>query len=223
MMLLASTSSRSRISASTSVSGTRSIDIAASSALTARPGARLELGGEEQVGVLVAEAGRVVELAEQLEPAGVVPDLLLELAVRGHGGGLALDVALAGGHLEQLAAGGDAPLAHEDRLVVDHRDHHDRTRVVDDVPVELLAVGAPDVHARHRQEAGVEERLGADDPEPGAVGHPALAGASIGSGRRGRRPSARSRAAFTNAANSGCGRSGRLLNSGWAWVPTKNG
>ena len=26
-----------------------------------------------------------------------------------------------------------------------------------------------------------------------------------------------------NAANSGCGRSGRLLNSGWAWVATKNG
>ena len=88
-MLLASTSSPVAIRASTSVSGTRSIDIAASSALTAPRGARLELGGEEQVGVLVAEAGRVVELAEQLEPAGVVPDLLLELAVRGHRGGLA--------------------------------------------------------------------------------------------------------------------------------------
>ena len=43
--------------------------------LRARPRARcarLELGGEEQVGVLVAEAGRVVELAEQHEPAGAV-------------------------------------------------------------------------------------------------------------------------------------------------------
>jgi len=39
-------------------------------------------------------------------------------------------------------------------------------------------------------------------------------------GNLGARPSARSRAARTNAANSGCGRSGRLLNSGCACVPT---
>ena len=39
-------------------------------------------------------------------------------------------------------------------------------------------------------------------------------------GNLGARPSARSRAARMNAANSGCGRSGRLLNSGCACVPT---
>ena len=41
--------------------------------------------------------------------------------------------------------------------------------------------------------------------------------------RCGLRPSARPSAAPTNSRNSGAGRSGRLLNSGWAWVPTQNG
>jgi hypothetical protein len=33
----------------------------------------------------------------------------------------------------------------------------------------------------------------------------------------------RASAAAISSRNSGCGRSGRLLNSGWAWVPTQNG
>ena len=40
--------------------------------------------------------------------------------------------------------------------------------------------------------------------------------------RRGRQAIGRP-AAATSSRNSGCGRSGRLLNSGWAWVPTQNG
>src|SRR5205085_9565271 len=37
------------------------------------------------------------------------------------------------------------------------------------------------------------------------------------------RPPARSTAAPTKSRNSGCGRSGRDLNSGWYWEATKNG
>ena len=47
--------------------------------------------------------------------------------------------------------------------------------------------------------------------------------ASSTTNRCGARDSRRASAAYTSSRNSGCGRSGRLLNSGWAWVPTQNG
>jgi hypothetical protein len=49
-------------------------------------------------------------------------------------------------------------------------------------------------------------------------------GAAFGSGPLRRpRTSLRSSAAFTKRANRGCGATGRLLNSGWNWQPTKYG
>src|SRR6185503_5687048 len=48
--------------------------------------------------------------------------------------------------------------------------------------------------------------------------------AGIGRARRsGSRPSPTAIAAVTNPSNSGCGRSGRLLNSGWNWLATNHG
>src|SRR6266545_7215699 len=91
---------------------------------------------------------------------------------------------------------------------------HDEAR--ESLPLTFdLQVGEPD-------EAGVDDRLGAADPERAQERAAGRAG-SASMGSRGARPSARSRAAATNAANRGCGRSGRLLNSGCAWVATKNG
>ena len=47
--------------------------------------------------------------------------------------------------------------------------------------------------------------------------------AAVSSDLHGRRSARRARAAPISSRNSGCGRSGRLLNSGWACVPTQNG
>ena len=60
--------------------------------------------------------------------------------------------------------------------------------------------------------------LGSFDAE--GVAHKVLSTVE-GSMMCGSRPSARASAALIRPRKSGCGRSGRDLNSGWAWVPTK--
>src|SRR5690349_1115319 len=60
----------------------------------------LDVEGGVEVGVLVAEAGRVEELAQLHEPARATADLLVHLARRGRLGRLALDIALARHDLE---------------------------------------------------------------------------------------------------------------------------
>ena len=72
-------------------------------------------------------------------------------------------------------------------------------------PVQTVLVGEAaetSVQRRHQTSAVAHDR--------------ARSGAACG-------PRPASRAAPTSSRNSGCGRSGRLLNSGWAWVPTQNG
>ena len=69
---------------------------------------------------------------------------------------------------------------------------------------------------------GGDQRPGVDDPFS-ELAEPAQLTCVDLEQPGGLRPSARARAAATNARNRGWGRSGRLLNSGWAWVPTQNG
>ena len=81
--------------------------------------------------------GRVVELGQQVHAAGRHPHLLGQLAVGRRLHRLAVDVALAGGHFEQVGGDGGPELAHQQHpAVVEHGHHHDRPRVVDDVALE---------------------------------------------------------------------------------------
>ena len=59
-----------------------------------------------------------------------------------------------------------------------------------------------------------------------AVGAASIGAGAAGSGRArnsGSRPAATAMDAPTNPSNNGCGRSGRLLNSGWNWLATNHG
>ena len=91
-------------------------------------------GGEEEVDLLVGEAGRGEERAERLPVGGLLADLLGELALGGLQRVLALLVELAGGDLEQV---GDADrlarLADEPELVAVEHDDADRAGVVDEL------------------------------------------------------------------------------------------
>src|SRR5438445_6349625 len=64
-------------------------------------GGRVEVEAQVHEGELVAEAGRVVELGQLLEPPGPHAHLLLQLAPGGDLGFLVSHVALARGDLEQ--------------------------------------------------------------------------------------------------------------------------
>src|SRR5690606_18888807 len=145
--------------------------------------------------------------------------------------------------LPELAVQGGAVLAHQGhRPVVVEGQDTDRARVVDDLPVEAGIVGAGDLGDRDRDAPPLPDGLLAGDPEgrsgvvrvggtgcrplrsAAAHGAARTGATSSGTGNRwGLRPSARSSAAATSSRNSGAGLLGRLLNSGWAWVPTQNG
>ena len=234
-MLLASMSSPGAIRSSTASSGTRSMVIAASSGSTAASRRRSSRSsGEEQVRVLVAEAGRVVELA-QLAPAGPArcPISSSSSRRRSSSGGSPSTSRLPAGTSSSSLAGGDAVLPHEQRVVAVDRDDDHRAGMAHDVRGRTPRRRAPATRSSVIDEepgvarASPSRRRGTAQRQPlpvsGRHGHAGVDGLGDRSGRRGMRPSARARAACTNAANSGCGRSGRLLNSGWAWVATKNG
>src|SRR5581483_9774826 len=130
--------------------------------------------------------------------------------------------------LEQVAVERDAVLANEQHVlavVVDGHDR-DRSRMPNDMTVELLTVRPGDAHVLEREISGLGARRRTDDAEnrhERTGGTRSRSGVKVSIGSRGALPSARSAAARTNAANNGCGRSGRLLNSGCAWVAAKNG
>ncbi len=183
---------------------------------------------------LVGVAGGVVEGAQQLEVVGGQADLLGQLAGGRGLGLLAVDVSEAGGDLEQVDADGRPELAHQrDRPVVVEREDPDGTRVVHDVAGELVPVRSHEALDGDRDRVAPVDDLLAERTE-GRVRHSAVTRVSAGwaplrslrssrSNRCGLRPSARVRAAATNARNSGAARVGRLLSSGWACVPTQNG
>src|SRR5439155_13656439 len=161
------------------------------------------------------EAGRVVELAQQTETARAATDLFFELSCRGGLGRFTRYVALAGRHFEEGAPGRDPVLAHQERVarVVDGHDHH-RAGMADDVPDELVTVGSDHADTLEGEESGLALGRGVDDSEFRFGDHTARVGSPISTARagstsaassmigsRGRRPSARCRAASTNAAN----------------------
>src|SRR5439155_9972168 len=89
------------------------------------------------------------------------------------------------------------------------RAHHDPPDVT---AVDLALADAAEAVARVGHAAGSGARSWATDSAAGRS-----------NGICGLRPSALASAAAMSSRNSGWGRSGRLLNSGWAWVPTQNG
>ena len=80
-------------------------------------GYRLELGGHEDVHVLVTEPHGVVHAGEELEVEGPEADLLLELAGGRLERGLAVDIALAGGNLDDVVVQRRPILAYEHDIV----------------------------------------------------------------------------------------------------------
>ena len=201
--------------------------------------AGLETGGQEEMGLLVAEAGAVQHGAEELHVAGVHPDLLEQLAPGRLLGWFAVDVPGAGGDLEQHAVDGPAVLAHEQDLAAVGDGHHgDGPGVADDVAGELGPVGGRESAPRSTamRQPRSADLFAARYRNPGA-GPPATVRrsrrsvasgddtdvdvdvdearqAALGPGQGGGR---------AGAWKSGWGRSGRLLNSGCAWVPTQKG
>ena len=121
-------------------------------------------------------------------------------------------------------------------VVVGHGHHGHRAGMADDVAGEracrrgrrrrprtreMRQPTEPDVSPRSRNpRAGPPVTVASVTGPRGQETAPTSASMSM---RRGRRPSARARAAASSSRNSGWGRSGRLLNSGWAWVPTQKG
>ena len=183
-------------------------------------GHRVRSGARYTPGELVAEARGVGAPGQQLQPAGRMPTSSASSRRAVTSGGSPSHVALAGRDLEQPPVDGRPVLAdqhHRRRAAGDGHDRH-RAGVAHHVPLEprrrrgarSVAVGDGDHPARGSSSRSAElygsrargrrcRADGASGPRPGP-------------GRR--RPAPR---------NSGWGRSGRLLNSGWAWVPTQNG
>src|SRR5437588_778526 len=164
------------------------------------PGAGVEVQGQVDEGVLVAEPGRVEELGQLLEPAGAHAHLLLQLPAGRELGLLADHVALARRYLEQLTVDGGAVLAHEQHglPLLHDRHHRDRPGVVHHVAFEAVAVGRGERGSRHRdQRAAVALRLrelaepaqrragGATCPRPGPRPRPPAPGTGGGGGRDG--------------------------------------
>ena len=104
----------------------------------------MQARGQEDLGDLVAEAGGDGRPGQQGPPVGPVPGLLGQLAGGGLGG-LPVDVAGAGGDLEQPVVHRRAVLADQHHgVAVGDRHHGDRPGVAHDVPLEGDAVGVED-------------------------------------------------------------------------------
>src|SRR5262245_30921546 len=121
--------------------GERRLDYLDALVLIGRGAFVVEVRGHEEMAFLVREAGRGVEARQVLPAVRALADLLGELALGGVERALALLVQLARRQLEQ---GGVvhrlARLPHEVDPVAVVRDHPHRTRVLDDLPLGLLAV-----------------------------------------------------------------------------------
>ena len=179
-----------------------------------------------------------MDLGQQLEVVRPLADLLGQLAGGRHARVvLALDVAEPGRDLQQLGVDRAAVLADEQHRapVVEQRHHGHDALVADDVALEGRAVGCLELRPHDRDAVQLGDLVsprwrnpaisrfsvagGGGEPKGRALGHRV----EIDLEEVRLAPSARSSAAPTNSRNSGAGRSGRLLNSGWACVPTQNG
>ena len=145
------------------------------------------------------------------------PSSSRELALRGTERVLSGHVERAGGHFPTEAIEGRAVLAdHADLVALVDREYRDRAEVGDHVALEGRAV-VLDRSLLNAEDVGLQELLGSNDAE--RLAHN-VASTDSGSMMWGSRPSARAAAALMRPRKSGCGRSGRDLNSGWACVPT---
>ena len=138
-----------------------------------------DAGREEEVDLLVGEAGRGVEPAERLPVGRLLADLLGELALGGRERVLPLLVELAGGDLQQVReTDGLARLADEPQLVaVEHHDP-DGAGVRDDLALDLLAVLVAEARLHDAEEAALVDRLGGRALEAGAHGRAVWQGVS---------------------------------------------
>src|SRR4051812_42860493 len=136
-----------------------------------------DAGGEEEVDLLVREAGRGEERAERLPVGGLLADLLRQLTLGRGQRVLALFVELARGDLEQV---GDADrlarLADEPQLVVIEDDDADGARMGDELANGLLPILVAERGALDGEELPVEDVLGLGALELGA--HTAAASSS---------------------------------------------
>src|SRR5690606_26884739 len=175
----------------------------------------------------VGEPGGSGDVDQRVPALGLQARFLQQFALRGAQRVLPRYVQQPGREFQQPTADGMPVLVHQGHalLVVDRGDG-DRAEVLDHLPVGRAA-------ARHRDLVDAEP----DDPADvhvgaGHDGELVLAGPRIArsAGRPGDGHGSGNRsaawyfaAASMNASNSGCGLVGLLLNSGCAWVPTKNG
>src|SRR5215204_2942702 len=122
--------------------------------------------GQEQVALLVGEAGRQEHTHERLPVRGRLADLLGELALRRLEHALALLVQLAGRQLEQRGLLNRlARLANEvDPLAVVGHDGH-RAGMLHDLPLGFLAVVEPEAVHTHPRDAPVERNPTAEPLE----------------------------------------------------------
>jgi hypothetical protein len=119
-----------------------------------------EAGREEEVDLLVGEAGRGEERAERLPVLGLLADLLGQLALGGLQRLLALLVELAGGQLEQVRhADRLARLPHQPDPLAVVGDDADGARVRDEIALDLLAVLVAERGPAHREELALVEGL----------------------------------------------------------------
>src|SRR5215210_6734977 len=139
---------------------------------------------QEEVDLLVGEAGRGVEGAQRLPVLGLLADLLGQLALGGLQRLLALLVELAGRYLEQVRRADRLPrLAHEPQLLAVQHDDPDGAGVDDDLALGVLAVLVAERLPADAEEFALEEGLGVGALEGGAhaVGCSAVVGWGSGS------------------------------------------
>ncbi len=185
-----------------------------------------QVGRQVDDGLFVAESRAVPEAPQLLDPAGSHPDLFCELAERRRLGWLAFLVACAGRDLEEVhGLIGDAELPHEQYARRDRSPgppppppdggrSHGRTRMPSGASTESLSgdrSGIPrttvSVPRTLKPSSGAPPDDSVRRPRPRRRRRRGRAAAA-------RRPSALASDAATSSRNSGCGRSGRLLNSG---------
>ena len=194
---------------------------------------RRQVGGQVEVQHRVGHPGRRVELDEQLEPPGAQSGLLDQLAARRVArpprpatsrmpAGISMTSRSYGGRYWRTSTTDGVALGVEQQ-----RHHADRARRADDVALELACRRAP----RTSPTATCQMCPWWTSRSP-RWRKPRRAHATLDAVRRSR-SATRRRSACSAArtrqrradqlAEQRVGRSGRLLNSGWAWVPTQNG